>query len=606
MNYKRQYKKYMSNFSLAIYQWINIFSQVYAILRKCIHTLNKAKVIYYFPLFLLLGPCTTYAHTSLLPELEVKLQSNGNTVVPCNKGLGSCTITIAQNTSCLSQPGSIQITNTSNIVAQNISAFSNDINFLTYVVQNNGCPPRLVPGASCIISFHTNTGATFLVPNVAVKGRNTSSKFFDIQAINCIPPTALISASPLAVSMTTTGSGNTQNIYVVNSPSSLVNAEGISVNLSGTGGAISASYTNCSSVPPGSTCTITLTANSVLPTTSITIKGSNTNLVSASVSVVSPSLSVPSTAIIPVNDPTGVTITVSNLTADIITNVGVDLSSTGWAGVTSTTCPILIGNGTCTVTITSNTPIPYLAQGGIIFKGDGLNVSSPIALAFSIYDYLVFSIPDSSTAYVVDNNDATGSPVIWSSNGISGTSADFDYTSIWGVAENSSSSVPFPNTTEPSGQTAIQYPGQQNCNGNTDGACNTQNIYSYYNNIISSAPVSTSYYAAGLCYQITADNSGSVPEATWYLPAICQLGPDEGGVSSGCTSNTENITTNLWLLGFVSNLATNQFYWSSTQASSSPMSSAWYQEFRPGPVSQPFANVKFGEFSVRCVRAVNY
>lgn len=601
MSDKRQHK-HVSNFYLIR----EVITQTYSWLRKNIKAFEKAKIIY-CAFFLFIGPCSELqAHVSTVPELQIQLQPDANSEVPCNKGLGSCVVTIAQNSSCLPQPGSIKITNTSKIVAQNISIFSNDNNFLNYVVQNNGCPPRLVPGASCTISFHTNTGITFFVPNVTVKGRNTSVRFFDIQAINCIPPTALISSTPLSLSMTTTGPASTQNIYVTNSASSSVNAEAISANLSGTGGALNVAYTNCSSVTPGSTCTITLTANSALPTTAITIQGNNTNLISTSVTVLSPSLSVPSTAIIPVNDPAGVHITVSNLTANTIMNVGVDLSSTGWTGVTSTSCPILVGNGTCTVTITSNTTIPYLAKGGIIFTGDGLNASSPIALAFSIYDYLVFSIPDSSTAYVVDNNDAAGSPVIWSSNGLSGTSADTDYTSLWGIAESSTNLVPFPNATAPSGQTAIQYPGQANCNGGTDGACNTQNIYSYYNNIISSAPVSTNYYAAGLCYQITADNSGSVPQDTWYLPAICQLGPDEGGAASGCTASTENITTNLWFLGFVSNLAINQFYWSSTEDSSNPQGAAWYQELRPGPVSQPFANVKFGEFAVRCIRAVNY
>lgn len=598
----------MSDYGLFIYQVVNVIIQAILVLRKSISALKKAS-IYYLLFFGFLALCSgLHAHALKTPELEIQLQSDANTGVPCNQGLGSCVVVIAQNSSCLSQPGSIKITNTSKIVAQNISTFSNDANFLAYVVQNNSCPPRLFPGASCTLSFYTNTGVTFLVPNVTVKGSNTLARFFDIQAINCGPPAALITASPLSLNLTTTGSTSTQNIYVVNSASSPVNAENIRANLSGTGGAINASYANCNSVAPGGTCTITLTANSALPATSIAIQGDNTNLISASVSVVSPSLSVPLTAIIPVNNPAGVSITVTNLTGNIITNVGVNLPSQ-WTGVTSTTCPVLIGNGTCTVTIISNTTKPFLAQGGLIFSGDGLNVSSPIALAFSIDDYLVFSIPDSSTAYVIDSSDAPGSPIIWSSAGTGGTSADFDYTSIWGVAENSTSLVPFPNAIAPSGQTATQYPGQQNCNGGTDGACNAQNIYTYYSSsssILSSASVSTNYYAVGLCYQITTDNSGSIPQGTWYLPAICQLGPDTTNVGSGCTSSMENITTNLLLLGFVTDLETNQFYWSSTEASSNPINSAWYQEFRPGPVSTSFPNVKLGEFYVRCIRAVNY
>nr|HAT8715388.1 hypothetical protein [Legionella jordanis] len=604
MRQKRPYKNYTLDFSFGINQLINILTYGFCFLGKNIRILKNKKVSYYLFLFLSLEPSSKlYAH-ALIPELEIQLQSGATNLVPCNKGLGSCVVTIAQNSSCLAQPGLIKITNLSKIAARNINTFSNDTNFSTYVVQNNHCPPNLLPGASCTISFYTNMGVTFLIPDVAVKGSNTPARFFDMQAIVCNPPNASISASPLSLNMTTSGSASTQNIYVVNSPSSPVNAEAIKINLNGTGGAISASYTNCNSVAPGSTCTITLTASSVLPTTSIAIQGNNTNLVPISVSVVSPSLAVPSTAIIPVNDPAGVNITVTNLTENPITNVGVDLSSTGWTGVTSTTCPVLIGNGTCTVKITSSTVQPYLAQGGIIFSGDGLNVSNPIALAFSMYNYLVFSIPNSSTAYVVDNNDAPGSPVVWSSDGTGSTNPDF--TSIWGIAENSTSTTPFPNATEPSGQTATQYPLQQNCNGGTDGSCNAPNIYTYYSSFSPLSPVSTNYYAVGLCYQITADNSGIVPQGTWYLPAICQLGPDTTGVGSGCTSSMENIATNLFFLGFVTDLGVNQFYWSSTEASVTPMNAAWYQEFRPGPVSQPFPNVKSGVFTARCIRAVSY
>ncbi|MDR3501589.1 MAG: hypothetical protein P4L79_03310 [Legionella sp.] len=605
MHYQRQHKTFGAKFSLGRYQRINLCVQPHSVLRKHINILKRKMTVHYLFFFIFLGfSGVALAHASLLPELMIQLDQPGaKTMIPCNKRLGSCSVTVAQKLSCLAQPGSITITNTSKIAAQNIRAFSADSNFLAYVVQNNKCPARLLPGASCSISFYTNMGLMFLVANVAVKGSNTAAVFFDMQAINCNPSVALISASPLSLNMTTTSPGNVQTISVVNSASSSIDAEAITVDLSGTGGAISANYTNCNSVAPGGTCTITLTANSVFPATTISIKGQNTNLVSVGVSVVSQSLSVPSTAIVPVNDSVGVDIPVTNLTANTLTNVGIDLSSTGWTGVTSTTCPVLSGFGTCTVTITSNTATPYLAQGGIIFTADNLNVSTPIALAFSMYGYLVFSIPDSSTAYVVDTNDAAGSPVIWSSTGISG---DTDYTSLWGIGETSTSSIPIPNATEPSGQTATQYSGQQNCNGGSDGACNSENIFIYYNSIISGAPVSTDYYAEGLCYRITTDNSGGVSAGTWFLPAICQLGVYGGGVDAGCGSSTENITTNLFLLGFVGDLQTNQFYWSSTESSSTPLGSAWYQEFRPGPVYEQFPNVKFGQFSVRCIRAVSY
>ncbi|WP_040535564.1 hypothetical protein [Legionella drancourtii] len=531
---------------------------------------------------------------------------DGKSLTQCTNKLLNCLVSITQNPSCLPQPGSITITNNSKLIAKNINAFSANSNFLTYVVQDNGCPSALAPGASCILSFYTNTAVAFLVSNVAVKGSNTNATYFDMQAFVCSAPQAEISASPLSLTLGTVAPTNQGAITITNNASSPVNAEAITANLSGTGSALSVSYTNCSSVAPGATCTITFTANSLLAPSNIQISGSNTNVVVATVSVLSPTLSVQPTAAIPVNDPAGVSVTVTNLSSDPVYNVSADLSATGWNGVNSSTCAVIAANGgTCALNFTSSTVTPYVAQGGIVISGTNVSVPTTIALAFSMNGYLVFSVPNSTTAYVVADSDAAGSPAYWGAD----SSGNPDSTSIWGIADTSTSISPFPNATQPSGQTATQYAGQQNCDGLTDSSCNSGNIFIYYNSFIAGAPVPTSDYAEGLCYQITSDNSGSVAAGTWYLPSICEWGVYSSstiGLDAGCGTSTENIQINLYSLGFVADLATNLNYWSSTEYSGAPMSAAWYQYFRPLAAPNQLPNVKSGQFGVRCIRAINY
>jgi hypothetical protein len=81
----------------------------------------------------------------------------------------------------------------------------------------------------------------------------------------------------------------------------------------------------------------------------------------------------------------------------------------------------------------------------------------------------------------------------------------------------------------------------------SDGACNTNEIISYYNNVTNGAlagacgspsesspiyqtPIPLANYAAGLCRTYTVDSNNASPCATgvcysdWYLPSICEMG----------------------------------------------------------------------------------
>jgi hypothetical protein len=214
--------------------------------------------------------------------------------------------------------------------------------------------------------------------------------------------------------------------------------------------------------------------------------------------------------------------------------------------------------GTCTLTFTSSTP--YVAQANISITGDNITSPPTIALAFTIDGYLVFSVPTASTALVLADSDASSS-------------------NSWSVTSNNIAGITETSTAPP-------------CNGATDGACDSDQIEAYYG-----TPYTN--YAAGLCDEITSDNSGTVPIGTWYLPAICEL----GGSGAGCPSGLANVDSNLMQLGFG---GLSGVYWSSTEYSGIPTNFAWIQNFVAAGGSFQALAAKNDALSTRCARAVTY
>ena len=92
---------------------------------------------------------------------------------------------------------------------------------------------------------------------------------------------------------------------------------------------------------------------------------------------------------------------------------------------------------------------------------------------------------------ISDQAPAYPNGIIWSSNGTDGSSSNVAYNIIYGISETSTTSSANPSSGQETGQTA--------CNGSTDGFCNTNNIYVYYQNFATNHPIYLSYYAAGLC-----------------------------------------------------------------------------------------------------------
>jgi hypothetical protein len=300
-------------------------------------------------------------------------------------------------------------------------------------------------------------------------------------------------------------------------------------------------------------------------------------------------------------------LTITNTGSDPAFNVLVSLPT--WpAGTTanSSGCSGTLAPGDdCTITITpGNTessdgtnpcslgtaPIPGVIQA----TADNANTLSSNAVVLNygcIYQGgYVYALDDArptsqsvggKVAAPSDQAAAFPTGISWSSD--SGGSVAYDV--IYGTSEISSTISPNPNSGQVFGQTA--------CNGATDGMCNTNNIYEFYQNL--GSPISTSSYAAGLCKQTAL--SGYLD---WSLPAICDLG--YGGTACGTsgTPTQQNVLSNLVELN-IPNLLSG-FYWSSTSDSSSPAAAVWGQNFSGGSFQTVFdKNFALG---VRCSRAL--
>lgn len=131
--------------------------------------------------------------------------------------------------------------------------------------------------------------------------------------------------------------------------------------------------------------------------------------------------------------------------------------------------------------------------------------------------------------------------------------------------------------------------GPNSCDGNSDGACNTDRIID--------AGLEGDV-AANLCSATIAGFND------WYLPAICEMGFDALNIGTVCGSQVsptlQNMQSNLVGNGDVGNLAGD--YWSSTERSFEPAFSAWIQRFAMD--SNQSNDFKIAGYGVRCVRAL--
>ena len=183
----------------------------------------------------------------------------------------------------------------------------------------------------------------------------------------------------------------------------------------------------------------------------------------------------------------------------------------------------------------------------------------------------------------------------WSNDGVN--------FSIWGIDETSTPVIPSPNTN------TLLYPsvlhvGQLNCDGKSDGACDT-------NNIVNDPSYPDGGYAAAKCKQAIDSNgntpclSGATCYTDWYMPAICQLGnnisfcpypPDPNNIETQLHNNN--------IGGF------DNTYWSATEVSPygsmygpSTFVYIWNSINNEGELPQKNGN---GSYSIRCVRSLTF
>ncbi|MFJ1269245.1 hypothetical protein ACD661_11825 [Legionella lytica] len=550
---------------------------------------------------ILLAPTFLWATSYDLINLEIiKNDEFGS----CSSFLQNCSITVSQNLAqCLPTPGKITIKNNSKLNAKNISAFSIDPNFTNYVIQHNQCPASLPPYQSCTIVFYTNAPVAFSLFNIVVKGSNTNSSYFNMEAISCTfthtvggTITGLLGAVGLQNNgvdqliqnangsftfPTPIAEGSSYNVTIqthpVNQTCTVANGIGVMGGNNVTNVVVSCG-TNTHSVGglvTGLTGTLVLqnngadnlnldtSGNFTFPT--VIAEGSPYN-----VSV----LTQPVNQLCTIINSSGI---IGN--ADIV-NVEVNCIDTTTLSVSSPTVTIQANTGSSTLTVTNtgtldaqnvsavlpptwnnviqdsseclnitpgnscqlhfSSPLPYIAQGNIAVTGN--NISSPpsIAIAFTISGYYVFSINTTlGTATVRDSSDLPDER--------------------WGA------------------------PGITSAISLTNGASNT-------NLIINTPGIGAN--AALNCYNNT---SGGAPVGTWYLPAIQQLGGSPA---------VDNIDTNLVQLGFGNDAIGFSTYWSSTQQTGGgPGPGAYFWIFNNH--SQVLGN-KVNAYAVACVREIAY
>ncbi len=387
-------------------------------------------------------------------------------------------------------------------------------------------------------------------------------------SINCQPSSLCTATKNAALT------GNSRQIIIQNTGS--ISAANVSVNTSGFPSGTSITDNTCSStLNAGDSCTITLTPGIVASS-----DVSNTPCTSGT-------------------QPAAGTVTI---TAD--------------GGLSSQVNTYVLGYG-----------CQY--QGGFLYSVDDTQGCTSTPCTGSIGGK-VASLVDQAAPYIGSGSQATS--IIWSSNGNSGASVDVSYDQLPGIGELSTTLSSSPTFSGFQSFFSLTYTNTnpftslsfKACNGSSDGLCNTDNILTFYNELIthyevlgtppftaSNGPTLLTYYATGLC--TATINSYS----DWYLPAICEM--DAVNATVTCPAGTQNMLENLSFLigdpnattpstscsppGGINCLAGR--YWSSSEVSSVAQNQAWNEYFSTGGSIQ-FSNFKSGRLGVRCSRALTF
>jgi len=452
--------------------------------------------------------------------------SNTNTVtLPVSvtaKPIVLLTLNTSSLTFAMESIGSVTVTNSSEMVAQNLTAIPPMGGNITVV--SNDCPTNLPAGSSCHILFTSDTDGA--AANIPINGDNTNTVILPVSVT--AKPIVLLTLNTSSLTFTTESTGS---ITVTNS------SEMVAQNLTAIppmGGNITVVSNDCpTNLPAGSSCHIIFTSDTDGAAANIPINGDNTNTVILPVRVTARpiiSITAPTQAerVIPVNPAGSLIITVKNADASLVPALNVKailptLWTTGAAKVEQDfhNCASILPGETCSLEFTSTKP--FVALGNISIQGDNTATPAPTtAIAFRAGGGLVFAVDSLIPGKYksIAETDAPGAPVAW------GLYPD----AVLGTDDNS------------------------------DGQQNTANLVTQY---------PSGSFAANICKNLGAD---------WYLPARCEFSPYVGY----CPANFDNVETNLHALGFLTNLDYNGSgfpsgqYWTSTHHSGYV---AWYQYF---------------------------
>ena len=440
----------------------------------------------------------------------------------------------------------------------------------TDVHQDSSSCVSVAPGKTCMLIFMP--GATTAHPNPQVnpiQGSNTNqaTATLSVQNVNLTvaPPSLTIQTNTSATGI----------LSVTNQNSSVI-ANSVAVTFPLAWNA-KVTASGCSTIAAGVTCDITLTVASPYVNQAfqaVAIQGSNTTTATSSVSVVggSSGLSLePNSLVLAAGDRGGVakTITVKNTGPNSVTNINTNFSSPSAVTVSSTCSSLLNTGDTCVFTFTpvaSGTWIDQFAPTSFNITGisSGNTITAPASILVLDYQSLyqggyLFSIdPTGTIGAVLSISDNQSFVLQWSYlAGITGAN------SYYLGSNNTAAMINHPEVDAAAAEICVGY---------------------------SSTPSGATCSGVELCYN------------DWYLPAICEMGPDSSD-NFICNNSTQNIADSLpTFLGCTSSFCLQNFYWSSTEYALGAANQAWEQSYSGyAGISQGVAG-KSNTLNIRCIR----
>ena len=370
--------------------------------------------------------------------------------------------------------GNLTITNSSTkIIATNIASNFTGTALAGKVTESVNSCSRLVPGASCILTFSPGNSSV-AETSFLIQGSNTLPVTASISIVNETTPTISVSGAPLSLTV----NGSAGDLTITNL-SVTTTATNISSDFSGTAldGNVTETGNTCASLAPGSTCTLTFTpGSSLVSVTDFDIQGSNTLPVVSSIEVRSGST----------------LLSVSPSSGSATGGAGVTLSGTGFTGATSVTFG---GIAATSVNVVNSTTITAVTPAHAVGAVDVV-IDTPAGGATLVNGY---TYETTAVGQAVQ-----GGTIACLNGGLQNLIAS---------SSDNSSGMEFGGSGVAVGVTA---------QSDSDGASNSAAI-------ITSVGVGS--YAASLCDSFEVDSQGNTPCQVgnicyndWFLPAKDQLG----------------------------------------------------------------------------------